>query len=114
MKRYLVFAGKQYYPDGGWEDLRIDGDTIEECVAWIVKYGQRSYSNQDVCEWNFNWLHIIDTTTGKVCFTKKSLDNNKLFHITNPDEKLEENDVWDKNSYEISDAIENFDDGDNK
>lgn len=32
MKRYLLFAGDQYYPRGGMYDLRGDFDTLEEAV----------------------------------------------------------------------------------
>jgi hypothetical protein len=30
MKRYLVFAYQDYYPEGGWDDLNGSFDTFEE------------------------------------------------------------------------------------
>jgi hypothetical protein len=33
LKRYLVFAFDEYYPDGGWNDFRGDFDTLDEAQA---------------------------------------------------------------------------------
>lgn len=30
IKRYLLFAGQTYYPNGGWDDFIIDCDTARE------------------------------------------------------------------------------------
>lgn len=54
MKRYLLFAGSVYYPDGGWDDFKDSFDTreqaIEECNQWKGRYG---------------WAHVIDAQTGE-------------------------------------------------
>lgn len=52
MKRYLVFKGSDYYPNGGWEDFSGDFDTIEEAR-------EAATTNR------YEWSHIIDTTTKK-------------------------------------------------
>lgn len=53
MKRYLLFAGQVYYPSGGWDDLRGNFDTLEDCHEIInLRYTTDDY-----------WWHIIDTTT---------------------------------------------------
>ena len=43
MKRYLAFAGDDYYPTGGWGDFVAASDDLDECVrlakcfaAWLV------------------------------------------------------------------------------
>lgn len=35
MKRYLVFAYMNYYPNGGWDDLSGSFDTIPEALAHL-------------------------------------------------------------------------------
>ncbi len=71
MKRYLLFGGDIYYPNGGWDDFVADGDTVESVTPTMVPQ-----------EWNqtrrggktrriypmFNasrleWFHIIDSET---------------------------------------------------
>lgn len=37
MKRYLVFAGDQYYPAGGWEDFMGAFVTLEEAQDYYEK-----------------------------------------------------------------------------
>lgn len=101
MKRYLLFAYS--YPDGGWEDFKTDGDTIEECIDWVVKYGQEFGEYDQAYIWVFTDLHIIDTVTGKVCFTEQQLDiKHRLFHITNPGEKIEFDEyMWNRSLTEL-------------
>ena len=42
MKRFLVFAGQEYYPLGGWADFKGSYDSIEEVIAerietdWLI------------------------------------------------------------------------------
>jgi len=48
LKRYWVFAGDHYYPNGGMNDYRGCYDTMVEAVSNIGR-----------CDW---W-HILDTTT---------------------------------------------------
>ena len=51
MKRFLVFAGLTYYPNGGWEDFNASYATEEEAIAVcksLIKDG-----------WN-DWAHYID------------------------------------------------------
>ena len=49
MKRYLVFAGSDYYPCGGWEDFRSSHDTIKEAKESVVAAGGKE-----------DWWHILD------------------------------------------------------
>lgn len=52
MKRYLLFAGDDYYPGGGWDDFMGSFDTIEECQAFGTDTKR-----------GFDWYQIVDTTT---------------------------------------------------
>lgn len=58
MKRYLLFAGNNYYPSGGMNDLAGDFDTIEEAVAFI---GPRPGKVEDY-EYtiSFDWAEIVE------------------------------------------------------
>ena len=47
MKRYLLFAGYDYYPSGGMGDFKNDFDTIDEAM-------QYAKANKD------DWQHIYD------------------------------------------------------
>lgn len=50
MKRYLLFSGEDYYPNGGWYDYQGIFDTIQE-----AKNGHTQ-----------GWAHIVDTETNCV------------------------------------------------
>ena len=49
-KRFLVFAGENYYPLGGWKDLVGSFDTLEECETFLLA--------QPVGKWE--WNEIVD------------------------------------------------------
>ena len=52
MKRYLVFAGEDYYPVGGAGDFVSDHDTEEEAIKVA----------DEACRGE--WAHVLDTETG--------------------------------------------------
>jgi hypothetical protein len=52
VKRYLLFAGKYYYPSGGWDDLE---DTSDDLNALHEKARAMESSKQ--------WWQIVDTQT---------------------------------------------------
>ena len=52
MKRYVLFAGSDYYPSGGWKDFRAMFDSVEE-------------ARQEVQHTDEDWWHIVDLTTGE-------------------------------------------------
>ena len=54
MKQFLLFAGDQYYPSGGWGDFKGSFDTIAEARA-----AERALPGHD-------WWQIIDVKTGNV------------------------------------------------
>ena len=54
VKRYVVFAGPDYYPSGGWGDFHSSHDDINE--ARDAKLAEEAEGH---------WANIIDLTTGK-------------------------------------------------
>jgi hypothetical protein len=61
MKRFLVFAGDMYYPDGGWNDFRGAYDTLKEAKARVDEIKH----NEETCS-GYDWAHIADTATGEI------------------------------------------------
>lgn len=56
MKRYLLFGGSTYYPEGGWADFRGAFDSIEEAVDYVLT----------LSKYYREWWHVIDTHTMKL------------------------------------------------
>jgi len=55
MKRYLLFCGSNYYPNGGMNDCDGSFDTIEEALEALNKK-----------EWSKDWYHIVDRQTMEI------------------------------------------------
>lgn len=51
-KRFLVFAGFSYYPNGGWDDFKQACNTLEE--AYTVGREQKK---------TYDWVNIVDLNT---------------------------------------------------
>lgn len=64
MKPYLLFAGWDYYPDGGMKDYRGDFETIEKCV--------------EEADLNFNWWQIVTRDDMTVIWTNYDRNVGKL------------------------------------
>lgn len=45
---YILFAGKFYYPKGGWDDMQFQSDEIMDCYKYLV--GRE-----------FDWWHIVSS-----------------------------------------------------
>jgi len=54
MLRYLLFAGEQYYPGGGWEDYKGTFATLEEA---------QEAESKESAACGYGWSHIVDTNT---------------------------------------------------
>lgn len=52
MKQYLLFAGYEYYPAGGWDDFKGDFDTTVEAIQALA-----------AMEYRGDWWQIIDRDT---------------------------------------------------
>jgi len=69
-KRFLLFAGQNYYPDGGWHDFVKSFDTYEEADRYLRQeiIGQSQYGPiyRYVDQWPqpypyaYDWYHIHD------------------------------------------------------
>lgn len=58
MKRFLLFAGENFYPSGGWSDFLSDHDDGEAALSALLDLPIHTPSGQ--------WAHIVDTETGIV------------------------------------------------
>ena len=56
-KYFLLFAGKKYYPEGGWNEFIGNFSSIEEAKKGLVKE-----SNSD----EYLWSHIVDLLTSEI------------------------------------------------
>jgi len=61
MKRFLLFAGFQYYPEGGAKDLQDSFDTEEEAIVEGNKLTDLSLDYT-----GYDWFNIIDTKVEKL------------------------------------------------
>lgn len=55
MKRFLLFAGDQYYPRGGWDDFIKDFDSLESAIEHVAR--------RNVLR---GWIHIVDTESKSI------------------------------------------------
>ena len=61
MKDFVLFAGNDYYAEGGWLDFAGTFDTAEEAStkgAWLCNKYQSSKFN--------DWWHVVQLSTGKM------------------------------------------------
>jgi hypothetical protein len=58
MKRYMLFAGDQFYPNTAWADFRGDFDSVEEARAIV----DAAAKTDDY----FDWHQIVDAETKQV------------------------------------------------
>jgi len=63
MKRYLVFAGYDYYPSGGWKDFKKGFDIYREALEYCAGSTEVKY---------FDFVHIVDIETMQIVFRKES------------------------------------------
>ncbi len=54
VKRFVLFAGSDYYPSGGWDDFRSSHDTIEEAIAAAALPHR----------WGTDWWQVVDIQNG--------------------------------------------------
>ena len=68
MKKYIVFAGNDYYPRGGWNDFLFSVDNLED-LEDILGYEKNSietfYLNR-INNCAYDWLQVVDYSTGEI------------------------------------------------
>ena len=62
MKRYLVFSGHVYYPEGGWCDFQGSFDYLADAVRYARGFKESM------------WYHIVDYHEQRI-LTKEEGDN---------------------------------------
>lgn len=65
MDRYLLFAGDNYYPDGGWDDFRGSFSCVSDAVLRGVGYLQAGVLDKG----HANWFHVVDAADLQMAFT---------------------------------------------
>ena len=75
MKRYLVFFGKYYLPEGGMNDFINSFDTVEEaekCMieSFIKEVQYTNYTLDEFAKWkvDYYFCHIHDLDTNEIIF----------------------------------------------
>lgn len=56
LKRYLLFAGYNYYPNGGWHDCKESFLSLDDVFNYL------NNNNIDGCDW---W-HVVDLIDNKI------------------------------------------------
>ncbi len=73
-KRYLLFGGSEYYPEGGMLDFISDHDTVEEALdaelKWSKNYGKESGADGV-------WSHIWDMELHRCVFPSSLINEMK-------------------------------------
>ncbi len=59
MKRFLLFGGENYYPQGGFNDFIAEFDTYDEARK-AAAYIKRDYSSK-YNSYAVDWTDIVDT-----------------------------------------------------
>lgn len=86
MKRYLVFAFREYYPDGGMKDLYGHYDTIEEVMSAIETIIKEEDSRYNVNVLDTKVMMYTDTYDMLLYFEKEDeygVDDDELNNLAN-------------------------------
>jgi len=67
MKRFVVFAWDNYYPEGGWFDFVHCTDDREEAVEVCLKKIDKPYGR---------WGHVVDIDRGEIVWNPRDGDVN--------------------------------------
>ena len=64
MKKFLVFAGEDCYPIGGWSDLKGDFESMDKASDFC----------QEIAPQN-DWIQIADIHSATVLYWEKKIDD---------------------------------------
>jgi hypothetical protein len=75
--RYLLFAGYNAYPAGGWFDAREVFNNVSEAHAYFR-------------ETDSEWGHVVDLSIGEIvyCYTADRTVEPPIFSIAGPNTKI--------------------------
>lgn len=77
MKRYALFAGDRFYPEGGIKDLIDSFDAIEDALPTLTAGAWAIYTHGETIE-EHNWCCLYDCVEDKIVL---GLDANENFDI---------------------------------
>ena len=88
---YMLFAGDNYYPCGGWDDFQGAFQFIDDATAIISFEKPVGDKYHPSCD----WAHIVDLDQGKIVWHPTfPYRNTHKFYIVKPDEKVASTSVW--------------------
>ena len=67
MKKYLLFAGSRYYPDGGFKDFQATSNHIQDLLKFYIVRNEKALIDDNLVY--FQWGHIVDSSTLKIIKT---------------------------------------------
>jgi len=72
VKRFLVFAGDEYYASGGWKDFVAEFDTLECARVFAdAKHTEEWQSDRFIFGGVLQWVHIVDTIQSKLIWRRE-------------------------------------------
>ena len=97
MKRYWLFFGNNYYPDGGMEDLLSSHDTLTDAIKAFDDKLSEDYNEECLQTKNeylemqkeLHWAHVFDSKNQKVVWFDSGKNNawNLIAEIMQEDQK---------------------------
>lgn len=69
MKRYLVFAGPDYYPHGGWEEFKSSHSDKQSAKHFIYQLFLKALKNQKSGQddgYGVDWAQVVDSKHEKL------------------------------------------------
>ena len=64
LKRFLLFAGEDYYPLAGWNTFIDSYNSLDDAMSGIVKVEDRQYTINGI-EGEYEWYEIVDLVKGE-------------------------------------------------
>ena len=58
MEKYLLFAFREYYPNGGMDDCIFVADNVDELNSYAMQYIEDN-------KYDFDYMHYYDCNSGK-------------------------------------------------
>ncbi len=62
-KRFWIFAGSVYYPQGALQDLINTCNSLDDVACIIKTWIASQVNNADKTFWQYHWLNIFDSVT---------------------------------------------------
>lgn len=68
LKRYIAFAGDQFYPGGGASDMIGNFDDFQSAVIACQEFRCDNFKEKG---WQYRWANILDLHTGQIVFNQE-------------------------------------------